>query len=153
MPRHVDINLLKYVKLGDQPSAEQWNMIVDLLKRQVTGAHVTSSADGWQVRARPRGLPPVLLVRVTSASETVLMCQEVQMTGFGTGMFEDAPGEPFEAAVWPGQAGADYEEKQNIVMAALLVDETAGSYVVLLSGDRIYGTWEDATCEDCSGGS
>lgn len=42
--------MLHHVRPGDRPSASQWNLMVDLLKRRVTGDGVYEDATGWHIR-------------------------------------------------------------------------------------------------------
>jgi len=46
----MDSSDLKLVKPGDRPSAEQWNLMVQLLKREVTGPNMFRDSTGWHFR-------------------------------------------------------------------------------------------------------
>lgn len=45
-----DVDKLRTVLPGDRPSASQWNLILDLLKREVTGPNVFADSTGWHIR-------------------------------------------------------------------------------------------------------
>lgn len=46
---------LRHVSPGDRISASQWNIMVDLLRREITGPNVFSDHSGWHLRdRRPR---------------------------------------------------------------------------------------------------
>jgi hypothetical protein len=46
----MDASNLKLVKPGDRPSAEQWNLMIQLLKREVTGPNMVRDSTGWHFR-------------------------------------------------------------------------------------------------------
>lgn len=45
--------LLRSVQPGERPSAEQWNIIIELLKRRVVGPNVVENRDGWFIKKQP----------------------------------------------------------------------------------------------------
>ena len=50
-----DPTRLRYHKEGDLVSADEWNLVMDLLKREVHGDHVISDNLGWYILTPPGG--------------------------------------------------------------------------------------------------
>ncbi len=65
---------LTKVSPGDRPSAMQWNMMIDILRRiNITGPYVMETPAGWHIRDLPQeaegGIALVVITRIPTESE------------------------------------------------------------------------------------
>ena len=58
------------MKEGEKPSASQWNLMIDLLKRRVTGPNMFEDGTGWHFRGVPSPAPEGLAELVKIVERT-----------------------------------------------------------------------------------
>ncbi len=137
---------LTIAKDGDVISAAQWNELVRLAKREVTGPRVVKSPDGWHIRDAPRTEPGadnlsfVVIRSINDSTDRAVNVQKVKPTivdGEWTGGFHTVGDEPFPMAVYPFQRAGDYQAfiwpdtaltEETCILPAILID---GSWYVM----------------------
>jgi len=67
----MDPSLFKKKKAGDPITARDWNALVDLARREVTGPNVSSNSLGWQIMDVPLGSSSsAVYMKITTVART-----------------------------------------------------------------------------------